>query len=60
LVHASRSGEVEQLNLFGRFMEKGVIRRGRLLFVASATSISENQMLGLCREFAASELPLTP
>jgi hypothetical protein len=60
LVHANRSGEVEQVDLFGRFMEKGVIRRGRLLLVGSASSISENQMLGLCREFAASELPLTP
>jgi hypothetical protein len=60
LVHANRSGEVEQVDLFGRFMEKGVIRRGRLLLVGSATSISEKQMQKLCQDFSSSELPLTP
>jgi hypothetical protein len=45
--------------MFGRFMEKGVIRRGRLLLVASTSSISEKQMKDLCSDFAASHLPLT-
>jgi hypothetical protein len=58
-LHASRSGSVERLDLFGQFMEKGVIRRGRLLLVASNTSISEKRMKDMCSIFAASSLPLT-
>ena len=58
-LHASRSGSVERMDLFGQFMEKGVIRRGRLLLVASNTSISEKRMKDLCTMFAASSLPLT-
>jgi hypothetical protein len=56
---ANRSGDIERLDMFGRFMEKGVIRRGRLLLVASTSSISEKQMKDLCSDFAASHLPLT-
>lgn len=58
-LHTDRSGSIERLDLFGRFMEKGVIRRGRLLLVASNTSISEKRMKELCHVFAASSLPLT-
>lgn len=58
-VHSNRSGDVQHVDLFGRFMEKGVIRRGRLLLVASTNSISEQQMSELCKTFANSELPLT-
>lgn len=58
-LHASRSGSVERMDLFGQFMEKGVIRRGRLMLVASNTSISEKRMKDLCNIFAASSLPLT-
>lgn len=57
--HTSRSGSVEHLDLFGQFMEKGVIRRGRLLLVAGNTSVSEKRMKDLCGIFAASSLPLT-
>ncbi|MFN6401411.1 MAG: hypothetical protein ACK449_16095 [Planctomycetota bacterium] len=56
---AKGSGGIERLDMFGRFMEKGVIRRGRLLLVASTSSISEKQMKDLCSDFAASHLPLT-
>ncbi|MFM8573105.1 MAG: hypothetical protein ACKOAU_16035 [Pirellula sp.] len=58
-LHTSRSGSIERLDLFGRFMEKGVIRRGRLLLVASNSSISEKQMMEFCKAFADSQLPLT-
>ena len=55
----NRAGGIERLDMFGRFMEKGVIRRGRLLLVASTSSIPEKQMKDLCNLFAKSCLPLT-
>jgi hypothetical protein len=58
-IHADRSSSLEQLELFGRFMEKGVIRRGRLLFIGSASPIPEKQMIDLYKRFADSSLPLT-
>lgn len=58
-IQSNRSGDIQRLDLFGKFMEKGVIRRGRVLLVASNSSISEKQMKELCKSFAASSLPLT-
>jgi len=59
MLKTNRDGTVERLDLFGRFMEKGVIRRGRILLVVSSISISEKQIQELCKSFAASNLPLT-
>ena len=44
---------------FGRFMEKGVIRRMRLRIVASNDTISDSQWLAWMQSFADSPLPLT-
>jgi len=56
---ASVTGEFEHLELFGRFMEKGVIRRGRVLLVGSRTTLSETAMRELIHTFSESSLPLT-
>jgi hypothetical protein len=55
----SPSGEFKHLELFGRFMEKGVIRRGRLLLVGARTTLSEKQVQQCLHEFSQSSLPLT-
>lgn len=55
----SPSGEFKHLELFGRFMEKGVIRRGRLLLVGARTTLSEKQVQQYLNEFSQSSLPLT-
>lgn len=44
---------------FGRFMEKGVIRRMRLRIVACNGTISDSQWLAWMQSFADSPLPLT-
>lgn len=44
---------------FGRFMEKGVIRRMRLRIVACNGTISDSQWLAWMQSFAESPLPLT-
>jgi len=56
---ASVTGEFEHLELFGRFMEKGVIRRGRVLLIGSRTTLSETTMRELIHAFSESSLPLT-
>ncbi len=56
---ASPSGDFEHLELFGRFMEKGVIRRGRVLLIGSRTTLSETTMRELIESFSESSLPLT-
>lgn len=55
----SPSGEFKHLELFGRFMEKGVIRRGRLLLVGARSTLSEKQVQQCISEFSHSSLPLT-
>ncbi len=47
-----------RIALFGDFMEKGVIRRARLRYVASLDPLGEDRILSLYREFEASPLPL--
>jgi len=49
----------QSLLVFGRFMEKGVIRRMRLRMIGSGTSIPSSGWLELFNDFAASPLPLT-
>lgn len=49
----------QQLVTFGRFMEKGVIRRMRVRFVATATEVDVSRWGGWMRHFAESPLPLT-
>lgn len=48
-----------QMRIFGRFMEKGVIRRARLRLLVSPDSIDERTLLAHYADFAASPLPLT-
>jgi hypothetical protein len=49
----------QSLLVFGRFMEKGVIRRMRIRIIGSGTSIPSSGWLELFNDFAASPLPLT-
>jgi hypothetical protein len=50
---------VRQWDLFGGFMEKGVIRRARFLFAWSETDEPEATWMELLNDFARSPLPLT-
>lgn len=61
---SSKMGQLSQIDCFGRFMEKGVIRRARWLLAWSASPDSKSPMskstIDLVYErFAASPLPLT-
>lgn len=47
------------VQFFGRFMEKGVIRRGRLRLLISDDRLSDDQLLDAYKMFASSDLPLT-
>ena len=48
-----------QLRMFGRFMEKGVIRRARVRLLVSPEPIEESTLRAHYADFAASPLPLT-
>ena len=48
-----------KLRMFGRFMEKGVIRRARLRMLLSSAPIDDFVLNAHYREFAVSPLPLT-
>ncbi len=52
-------GATPSIGLFGHFMEKGVIRRGRMRFYAFPGEVSVEQVAESYEEFADSELPLT-
>jgi hypothetical protein len=47
------------LRLFGNFMEKGVIRRGRLRYLFNQTPIDRSALAAAYAQFASSPLPLT-
>ncbi len=47
------------VRMFGHFMEKGVIRRGRMRFLLSQHDICDADIQQAYRQFAASPLPLT-
>ena len=47
------------IRLFGNFMEKGVIRRGRLRCLIGQAAIDQHQLVDAYAKFAASPLPLT-
>ena len=49
----------QDVELFGHFMEKGVIRRARMRFYTVAGELSEASLRELYQEFCASPLPLT-
>lgn len=58
----TRGGDLDcdvMVQFFGRFMEKGVIRRGRVRLLISRAPLTDNQLLDAYRAFAVSELPLT-
>ncbi len=48
-----------KLRLFGNFMEKGVIRRGRIRCLVSSAPIAAAQLQAAYEQFADSPLPLT-
>lgn len=45
--------------LFGHFLEKGVIRSGRLFAALVSGEVSEQTATAVCRDMLAAELPLT-
>ncbi len=47
------------VRLFGHFMEKGVIRRGRMRFLQASGEIRDADIAGAYQQFASSPLPLT-
>ena len=49
----------QSLAVFGRFMEKGVIRRLRARILVSSTAMQDEQWLQAQKDFANSPLPLT-
>ena len=51
--------EISRITMFGKFMEKGVIRRGRVLFVGSSQPIDPVELEEQVNRFASSSLPLT-
>lgn len=50
---------VQRVKLFDHFMEKGVIRRARMRFLASNDELTLEQIRSAYRDFADSPLPLT-
>ncbi|WP_425396134.1 hypothetical protein [Aeoliella sp.] len=46
-------------SLFGHFLEKGVIRSGRLFAALYAGEVTESQAAEVCEQLSATELPLT-
>lgn len=48
-----------ELSLFGQFMEKGVIRRARMQWIASRDGLSREEMQMHYQSFCKSPLPLT-
>ncbi len=54
-----QAGSTSQLRLFGNFMEKGVIRRGRLRILFSKAAVSDGLITEAYSHFANSPLPLT-
>lgn len=53
------AAEIERIRMFGNFMEKGVIRRGRLRCLISSQTVDTHQLARGYGEFATSPLPLT-
>lgn len=58
LMVSSIAGQKE-VELFGHFMEKGVIRRARMRFYAVSGELADAKLRELYHEFCASPLPLT-
>lgn len=52
-------GGSQAVRLFGQFMEKGVIRRGRMRFLLADQPVSREEIAEAYRQFALSPLPLT-
>lgn len=62
-VHTRLRSDVAELSqtvgMFGHFMEKGVIRRGRMQFLLALKSVSDSDVAHAYQQFANSPLPLT-
>jgi len=56
---ATSKHRIERVEAFGRFMEKGVIRRARILLAWSAHPVQAKQWRAVYAPFAESPLPLT-
>lgn len=56
----AKSGATDiERTLFSHFLEKGVIRRGRLFAVLTDANVTDAQAARYCAEYLAAELPLT-
>jgi hypothetical protein len=53
------SSQVARICLFGHFMEKGVIRRGRMRFQLAPCAIEHKHVCSAYEQFSHSPLPLT-
>jgi hypothetical protein len=53
------SSQVARICLFGHFMEKGVIRRGRMRFLLASSPIEHKDICSAYEQFSHSPLPLT-
>lgn len=59
-LHTADDGRTTiERSLFGHFLEKGVIRSGRLFAALYEGDVSEPQATAVCQELIAAELPLT-
>ncbi len=58
-VVSSSNDPETRIQLFGHFMEKGVLRRARMRFLFSPEQLSVPELSNAYREFASSPLPLT-
>lgn len=56
---ADSGGTALSVRLFGHFMEKGVIRRGRMRFLLADRALIQADIVEAYRQFAHSPLPLT-
>lgn len=59
-LHTTDEGRTTiERSLFGHFLEKGVIRSGRLFATLLEGDVTEPQATAVCQELLAAELPLT-
>jgi hypothetical protein len=54
-----KSAKELRFRMFGQFLEKGVIRRARLCFLATTADLSQAEIAEAYQKFSASPLPLT-
>ena len=58
-LHSQPTDSTQSGKLFGAFLEKGVIRRGRMRFLMIESELQDHQFAELYNDFITSPLPLT-